>query len=148
MFRRGPRRSPPVKVEEELDVTIEAVGEKGDGIAKKDGFILFVKDTQQGERCRIRITKVLEKVGFAEKIGEAQSPAPPPPRKHIQPEPEPESSYEDSEDFGEEPEEEETPKDEPARKEVPAEHPAGENTEESSVNEAEAGEPSNPESEK
>ncbi|MFH0868366.1 MAG: TRAM domain-containing protein, partial [Candidatus Woesearchaeota archaeon] len=32
----------PVKVGDEIDVKIEAVGEKGDGIAKKDGFVLFV----------------------------------------------------------------------------------------------------------
>ncbi|PIN78502.1 deoxyribonuclease, partial [Candidatus Woesearchaeota archaeon CG10_big_fil_rev_8_21_14_0_10_34_8] len=32
----------PVQVGEELDVTIEAVGEKGDGVAKKNGFVLFV----------------------------------------------------------------------------------------------------------
>jgi len=32
---------PPVEVGEELDVVIEAVGEKGDGIAKKNGFVLF-----------------------------------------------------------------------------------------------------------
>ena len=107
MYQNRPRRSPPVKLDEELDVTIEAVGEKGDGIAKKDGFILFVKDTQQGERCRIKVTKVLEKVGFAEKIGEAQSPPPPPARKQVQPEPDSQEDYEDSDDFGEEDEDEE-----------------------------------------
>ena len=32
----------PVREGEELDVTIEAIGDKGDGIAKKDGFVLFV----------------------------------------------------------------------------------------------------------
>ncbi|MBI2129647.1 TRAM domain-containing protein, partial [Candidatus Woesearchaeota archaeon] len=38
-----PQRSfAPVKVGDELDVKIEAVGEKGDGIAKKNGFVLFV----------------------------------------------------------------------------------------------------------
>lgn len=62
----------PVDVGEELDVTIEAVGEKGDGIAKKDGFILFVPGVKQGDKVRIRVTKVLKKVGFAEVVtGEA-----------------------------------------------------------------------------
>ncbi len=71
--RRGsfrPRGFAPVKVGDELDVKIEAVGEKGDGIAKKDGFVLFVPGTKQGDEVRIRVTRVLQKVGFAEVVGE------------------------------------------------------------------------------
>ena len=90
----------PVNVGDELDVTIEAVGEKGDGIAKKNGFVLFVPSTKEGERIRIRVTKVLRKVGFAEKIGEAQGGADAPAEKEKEAEPEP--LPEDTEDFGEE----------------------------------------------
>lgn len=63
----------PVKVGDEVDVTIEAVGEKGDGVAKVKGFVLFVPNTQQGENCKVRVTRVLKKVGFAEKIGDASA---------------------------------------------------------------------------
>ena len=65
-----PRNFAPVKVGDELDVKIEAVGEKGDGIAKKDGFVLFVPSTKQGDEVKIRVTRVLQKVGFAEVVGE------------------------------------------------------------------------------
>ncbi len=65
----GERSFAPVKVGDELNVKIEAVGEKGDGIAKKDGFVLFVPNTSQGEDVKIKITKVLRKVGFAEVVG-------------------------------------------------------------------------------
>ncbi|MBI2657095.1 TRAM domain-containing protein [Candidatus Woesearchaeota archaeon] len=65
-----PRNFAPVKVGDELDVKIEAVGEKGDGIAKKDGFVLFVPGTKQGEDVRIKVTRVLQKVGFAEVVGQ------------------------------------------------------------------------------
>jgi predicted RNA-binding protein with TRAM domain len=65
----------PVKVGEELDVTIEAVGEKGDGIAKKNGFVIFVPGVQQGDTVKIRITKVFKKMAFAEVIGEGSAPA-------------------------------------------------------------------------
>lgn len=58
----------PVRVGEELDVTIEAVGEKGDGVAKKNGFVLFVPGVKAGQQVRIRVTKVLRKVGFAEVV--------------------------------------------------------------------------------
>ena len=78
----GGMSTAPVKVGEELDVTIEAVGEKGDGVAKKNGFVLFVPGVKAGQQVRIRVTKVLRKVGFAEVVtgggsapadGEAQS---------------------------------------------------------------------------
>lgn len=65
-------RNPPVQVGEEVDVKIEAVGEKGDGIAKKDGFVLFVPGVKEGDEVRIKITKVLRRVGFAEVVGSAQ----------------------------------------------------------------------------
>ena len=100
-----------VKVGEEMDVTIEAVGEKGDGICKKKGFVLFVPNTKQGDTVRIRVTKVLRKVGFAEVIGEAQGtpeqeqsseqPAEAAPQEEEVPQ------GEESEDFGDEQQQEE-----------------------------------------
>ncbi len=106
----GGRRSfAPVKVDEEIDVRIEAVGEKGDGIAKVKGFVLFVPGVKEGEECRVKVTRVLKKVGFADKIGDAQgpiedSPAPAPQAEpEVQPEPvADEPAPEDTEDFGEE----------------------------------------------
>jgi predicted RNA-binding protein with TRAM domain len=103
----------PVSVGEEIDVKIEAVGEKGDGIARKKGFVLFVPGVKEGEEVRIKVTKVLRKVGFAEVLGPAQGPVetsqpskrpmqrqqealPPAPEQPAEPHPE------DSENFGEE----------------------------------------------
>ena len=115
--RFRPRNFAPVKVGEEIDVKIEAVGEKGDGIAKKKGFVLFVPGVSQGDEVRIRITKVLRNVGFAEVIGKAQGPIEQDERAAPQKKPadddqqqggeqQEEASYEDSEDFGEGPSEE------------------------------------------
>jgi 23S rRNA (uridine2552-2'-O)-methyltransferase len=85
-------------------VTVEAVGEKGDGIAKQKGFVLFVPGTKAGERVRIRITKVLAKVGFAQVIGPALTAAGAPQESSSRPkkvEPEFNANEElDSEDFG------------------------------------------------
>ncbi len=65
----GQRRTfAPVQVGDEVDVKIEAVGEKGDGIAKIKGFVIFVANVKQGEDVKIRITKVLRKVGFGEVV--------------------------------------------------------------------------------
>ncbi len=60
----------PIQVGDEIDVTIEAVGAKGDGIAKVKGFVIFVAGTKQGETVKVRISKVLRKVGFAEVVSE------------------------------------------------------------------------------
>ncbi len=61
----------PVRVGEELTVTIEAVGEKGDGLAKVKGFVIFVPGGKSGETVKIRIQRVLKKVAFAEVVGTA-----------------------------------------------------------------------------
>jgi predicted RNA-binding protein with TRAM domain len=103
-----PRSFAPVKVGEEMDVTIEAVGEKGDGICKKKGFVLFVPNTKQGDNVKIRVTKVLRKVGFAEVIGEG-SPQPAeeqPKAEEAAPQEEEIPQGEESENFGEESQEE------------------------------------------
>ncbi len=72
MEPRGFRnRFAPVREGDEFEATIEALGEKGDGIARKDGFVVFVPGVQQGDKVRIRVTKVLKKVGFGEVAGKA-----------------------------------------------------------------------------
>ena len=73
MYREsGYRNFAPVNVGDELDVTIEAVGGKGDGIAKIKGFVIFVPNVKKGDDVKIRITKVLRKVGFGEVIGQGE----------------------------------------------------------------------------
>jgi len=59
----------PVKEGEELNAIIEAVAEKGDGIAKKSGFVIFVPGTKVGDKVKIRIKKVAKKVAFADVVG-------------------------------------------------------------------------------
>lgn len=101
----------PVKEGEVYEVTIQGVGGKGDGIAKVKGFVLFVPGTQQGDNVKIRVTKVLRNMGFAEVVGKLDQP----PRESKfatvskeemeQPAEQPEEQYEDTEDFGEDSEE-------------------------------------------
>ena len=106
----------PVKEGDEIEVKIEAVGEKGDGIAKVNGFVLFVPKTKQGENVKIKVTRVLKNVGFAEKIGEGTPSAETSEETTEEPaeeetseettEEQTEEEFEDTEDFGEEPKEE------------------------------------------
>lgn len=107
-FGRGPRREggfrsfAPVKVGEELDVKIEAVGEKGDGIAKVKGFVLFVPNVKEGDSVKVRVTKVLRKVGFAEVIGKPGAVEETSEETPAEEAEEEYSAESDTEDFGEE----------------------------------------------
>lgn len=67
-FGEQRRSFAPVQVGDEIEVKIEAVGEKGDGIAKIKGFVIFVPNVKQGDDVKVRITKVLRKVGFGEVV--------------------------------------------------------------------------------
>jgi len=61
----GPK---PVKVGDEVSVTIEAVAAKGDGIAKIDGFVIFVKGAQQGQTLKVKITEVRNRFAIGELV--------------------------------------------------------------------------------
>ncbi len=58
----------PVKPGDEVEVKIEAVASKGDGIAKKDGFVIFIKGAKEGETVKVRVTEVRERFAVGELI--------------------------------------------------------------------------------
>ncbi len=63
----------PVKEGEEYDVTVESVGEKGDGVCKVNGFVIFVPGVQQGENVRVKVNKVLKRFSIGEVVGRSES---------------------------------------------------------------------------
>jgi 23S rRNA (uridine2552-2'-O)-methyltransferase len=62
------RITAPVRAGDELAVEIEDVGSEGDGIAKVEGFTLFVEGASEGERLRVRVTDVKPRFAFAERL--------------------------------------------------------------------------------
>jgi len=112
MRRKGGMQqlTPPVKVGDEVDVKIDAVGEKGDGIAKVQGFVLFVPGVKEGEAVKVRVTKVLRRVGFAELIGKSEAPSEGASEEASEEQPA-EEEPQDTEEFGEEEPEEESEED-------------------------------------
>ncbi|MFC7165255.1 TRAM domain-containing protein [Halospeciosus flavus] len=65
-------QSPPVEEGEVRTVTIDTLGDQGDGIAKIDrGFVVIVPGTKPGDQVEVEITDVKETVAFADPIGEA-----------------------------------------------------------------------------
>jgi predicted RNA-binding protein with TRAM domain len=58
----------PVAVGDVIEVTIISVGGQGDGIAKKDDFVIFIKGAQNGETCKIKIVEVKRTYAVGEKV--------------------------------------------------------------------------------
>ena len=57
----------PVREGDVVEVEIEDVGSEGDGIAKIDGFTIFVPDTEAGDAVEVRITDVKPRFAFGKK---------------------------------------------------------------------------------
>jgi len=58
----------PVKVGERYKVRIEAIGKGGDGIARIQGFVVFVPNTRVGDEVEIVINSVKRNFAFASVI--------------------------------------------------------------------------------
>ncbi len=58
----------PVKEGDMVEVTVESVGAKGDGIAKKDGFVIFIPGAQKGETIQVKIVALKRTFGIGEKV--------------------------------------------------------------------------------
>ena len=61
-------RTVPIEIGETYEVTIEDIAREGDGIARVKGFVIFVPNTKVGENLTIRVSKVMRKFAFAEKV--------------------------------------------------------------------------------
>jgi predicted RNA-binding protein with TRAM domain len=48
----------PVVLGEELEVEISELSLKGEGIARSQGFVIYVADAKPGERVKIKITRI------------------------------------------------------------------------------------------
>lgn len=46
------------------EVLIKDIGKKGDGIAKKDDYIIFIPGTAKGSTVKVRVNKIVGKVAF------------------------------------------------------------------------------------
>ena len=60
--------SKPVETGKEYDVHITETSRKGDGIARIQGFVIFVKGGNMGEHVKIMITEIRSRVAIARAI--------------------------------------------------------------------------------
>jgi predicted RNA-binding protein with TRAM domain len=59
----GPK---PVETGKEYDVQITETSRQGDGIARVQGFVIFVKGGKVGQNCKVKITNVGARFATAE----------------------------------------------------------------------------------
>ncbi len=58
----------PLNEGDEHDVKIEDMGRDGDGIARIEGFVVFVKGAKVGEEVKIRINSTRRNFAFADVV--------------------------------------------------------------------------------
>ena len=68
-FNALPWQPVPVRRGQEIDVTIDDIGNRGDGIARIQNFLIFVPQGKIGERLRVRIVSVGRKFAISERTG-------------------------------------------------------------------------------
>jgi 23S rRNA (uridine2552-2'-O)-methyltransferase len=62
------RVTAPVSAGDECEVEIVDTGNEGDGIARIEGYTLFVSDAKEGETVQIRVEDVKPNFGFAQRV--------------------------------------------------------------------------------
>lgn len=67
-MREFQERIAPVKAGETYDVSIDDLAKEGDGIARVEGFVIFVPGTKVGDKVKIKVNKVMRKFAIAEKV--------------------------------------------------------------------------------
>jgi predicted RNA-binding protein with TRAM domain len=68
MIEHGTKDKKPVEEGKEYTITIIDIGSQGDGIAKVDGFIIFVPETKVGQTVKVQVTRVMNRSAFAKKL--------------------------------------------------------------------------------
>jgi predicted RNA-binding protein with TRAM domain len=58
----------PVEEGKEYDVTIDAQGSKGDGIAHYEGFVIFIPNAKVGDKVKVKITALRRTFAIGEVV--------------------------------------------------------------------------------
>ncbi len=66
--QRGFSRSAPVEEGKEYEANITEMSRRGDGIAKIQGFIVFVSGAKTGDNVKFRVTRVGRRFAEAEVV--------------------------------------------------------------------------------
>ena len=67
-FDRMASREAPVEIGKQYDVKIEEIARQGDGIARIEGFVIFVPSTQIDDELKIEIKAVKRTCAIGEAV--------------------------------------------------------------------------------
>jgi|GEM_PF-878536 len=91
IFRNPDEVTTPVSEGKTYEVKIEDIAQKGDGIARIEGYVIFVPNTRTGQEVTIKIDRVLPKYAFASVVSGNE----PEPETETEPEAEAETEAEE-----------------------------------------------------
>jgi predicted RNA-binding protein with TRAM domain len=63
----------PVEVGKEYDVEIQEISRRGEGIARIQGLVVFVPNTQNGDHVKIRVTRISRRFAEAEVVDKEET---------------------------------------------------------------------------
>ena len=58
----------PVEVDKEYEADIENISRRGDGVAKIEGFIIFVPETKKGDHVKFKVKRVGSRFAIGELV--------------------------------------------------------------------------------
>lgn len=67
-YRSGFGGPKPVEMGKEYEVEISEISKRGDGIARVQGFVIFVAGAKAGQKTKIRITSVGDRFAKGEVV--------------------------------------------------------------------------------
>lgn len=70
-FNRGSPNPKPVEVGKEYDVDIIEISRQGDGVARVQGFVVFVQNGKVGNNIKVRVTQVGDRSAKATTVVQA-----------------------------------------------------------------------------
>jgi predicted RNA-binding protein with TRAM domain len=64
-FNRGPHTPKPVEVGKQYEVEITEISRQGDGVAKVQGFVVFVKNGKVKQNVKVQVERVGDRFATA-----------------------------------------------------------------------------------
>lgn len=58
----------PVELGKEYEVDIKETSQRGDGVARIQGFVIFVPNTKPGDHLTVKITRIGRRFAIAEAV--------------------------------------------------------------------------------
>jgi predicted RNA-binding protein with TRAM domain len=64
-FNRGSPAPKPVEVGKEYEVEVTDISRQGDGIARVQGFVVFIQNGKVGHKIKVKVTEVADRFAKA-----------------------------------------------------------------------------------